>query len=202
MRIGLIADTHIPESFPELPEPILAALRGTDLIFHAGDLHVTDVLDQLETVAPVVCSRGNGDREIKRDPRIHPSYLLEVEGVSVGLVHELLHPYLPLSEAIDRDFGRHVDIIVSGHTHMLGIQRVDLSVLVNPGSATYPFNLDRQIGTVGLLDITPEEISIRVIRPVEDPEEHHLPAAHWVRYLGRYLPDTDRLPVLHLRRGT
>lgn len=202
MRIGLIADTHIPESFPELPDPVTRALTGVDLIFHAGDLHITDVLDQLEQIAPVVCSRGNGDREIKRDKRIHPSYLLEVEGISVGLVHEILHPYLPLQEAVDRDFGRPVDIIVSGHTHMLGIQQVNGSVLVNPGSATYPFNLDRQIGTIGLLEITAEEVSIRVIRPVEDPDQHHLPAAHWTRYMARYLPDTERLPILGWRRGS
>lgn len=196
MKIGLISDTHIPESFPELPEPIMRGLAGSDLIFHAGDLHITEVLDQLESLAPVICSRGNGDREIKGDQRIHPSYLLEVHGVTIGLVHELLHPYLPLSEAVDRDFGRHVDIIVSGHTHMLGIQRVDRSVLVNPGSATYPFNLDRQIGTIGLLDVTDTEITIRLVRPVEESDQQHLPAAHWVRYMGRYLPDTDRLPEL------
>lgn len=203
MRIGLISDTHIPESFPELPEPVLAALRGSDLIFHAGDLHETDVLDQLETLAPVVCSRGNGDRDIKvRDPRLHSSYVHEADGWSIGLVHELLYPYLPLEEAIDRDFGRPLDIIVSGHTHMLRIQRVNGTVLVNPGSATYPFNLDRQIGTIGLLDLSPEEVSIRLIRPVDDEAEQDLPAGNWVRYMGRYLEVTDRLPAITLRRGT
>ena len=200
MKIGLISDTHIPESFPELPAPILKALEGSDLIIHGGDLHVTDVLDQLEEIAPVICSRGNGDRELKRDPRLHASHVLEVEGLTVGLVHELLHPYLPLEEAFARDFGRPVDIVVSGHTHILGIQQVNGSVLVNPGSATYPFNLDRQIGTIGLLEITPEDVSIRLIRPVEDPAEHHLPSPQWVRYLARYLNETERLPELRWTR--
>ena len=62
MRIGLIGDTHYPEAGP-LWDEAYDALRDVDLILHAGDLHVIDVLDWLEERCgvPVLAVRGNGD---------------------------------------------------------------------------------------------------------------------------------------------
>ena len=61
MRIGLISDTHIPEAGPDMPAQVYEAFRGVDLILHAGDMHIIDVLDWLEGIAPVLGARGNGD---------------------------------------------------------------------------------------------------------------------------------------------
>ncbi|MBI2855425.1 MAG: metallophosphoesterase family protein [Chloroflexi bacterium] len=66
MRIGLIADTHIPEAGPELPAQVYRAFEGVDLILHGGDMHVIDVLDWLERVAPVLGRGGTGT--IQRPP--------------------------------------------------------------------------------------------------------------------------------------
>lgn len=52
MRIGLISDTHIPESFPDLFPQIIDGFRNVDVILHAGDLHQLDVVDQLNELAP------------------------------------------------------------------------------------------------------------------------------------------------------
>ena len=57
-----MADTHVGEYLDELPEAVLVALEGCDLILHAGDLSVPAVLDDLERVAPVVAVRGDHDR--------------------------------------------------------------------------------------------------------------------------------------------
>jgi len=54
MRIGLISDTHIPTATKELWPQIYEAFRGVDLIMHAGDLMVPEVIDWLEEVAPVM----------------------------------------------------------------------------------------------------------------------------------------------------
>ena len=61
MRIGLISDTHIPTAAKELWPQIYEAFRGVDLIMHAGDLMVPEVIDWLEAVAPVMAVWGNGD---------------------------------------------------------------------------------------------------------------------------------------------
>src|SRR3990172_8453756 len=61
MRIGLISDTHIPTAGRDLWPQVYAALRGVDLIMHAGALHDPAVLDWLEPLAPVLAVSGNGD---------------------------------------------------------------------------------------------------------------------------------------------
>ena len=38
LRIGLIADTHIPADAKILPPHVREAFQGTDLILHAGDV--------------------------------------------------------------------------------------------------------------------------------------------------------------------
>ena len=47
MRIGLIADTHIPEACERLPDSVPAAFREVDLVMHAGDVYVNSVIDEL-----------------------------------------------------------------------------------------------------------------------------------------------------------
>jgi len=67
MRIGLVSDTHIPVAARELWPQVYEALRGAtsggrpvDLIMHAGDLMVPEVIDWLEEVAPVMAVQGTG----------------------------------------------------------------------------------------------------------------------------------------------
>ena len=57
-RVGVISDTHglmRPEA--------LAALKGSELIIHAGDIGKVEVLDSLNRIAPVLAIRGNNDRD-------------------------------------------------------------------------------------------------------------------------------------------
>src|SRR4029078_11836792 len=54
MRVGVISDTHGLRR----PEAI-AALRGSDLIVHAGDIGRWDVLELLRDLAPTHAVRGN-----------------------------------------------------------------------------------------------------------------------------------------------
>ena len=57
--IGLISDTHglmRPEA--------LAAMQGSDLIIHAGDLGKPEMIEQLRAVAQVVVVRGNIDKGV------------------------------------------------------------------------------------------------------------------------------------------
>jgi len=55
--IGVISDTH-----GLLRPEAVVALRGVELILHAGDLGSPEVLDALKGIAPVVAVRGNNDK--------------------------------------------------------------------------------------------------------------------------------------------
>ena len=54
--IGVISDTH-----GLLRAEALAALKGVELIVHAGDIGDPQILQQLEIIAPVVAVEGNTD---------------------------------------------------------------------------------------------------------------------------------------------
>ncbi len=159
MKIGLISDTHM--SSGKVPEAIVKALTGVDLILHAGDLTTLDVLRRLEAIAPVTAVQGNMDL---------PGVLLalplktvvEAEGHRIGLIHghHVPHPDHVLSQPLDfeamhayllsefRDKG--VECIVYGHTHQAHIATISNVLLVNPGSATRA-----KVKSVGLLTIGP-----------------------------------------------
>jgi putative phosphoesterase len=162
--IGLISDTHIPESRPTLWPQVFDAFAGVDLIFHAGDIHELHVLDELEQIAPVYAARGNGEdgsggRAVQpEDPRVRYAWLLPIEGLWVGLTHYVPVPERPpnftLARWIERFFPeRRPDVIVSGDTHREHIEEVQGIYCVNPGSPTYPHNYDTQYGTIGFLEI-------------------------------------------------
>jgi len=136
MRIGLISDTHIPEARPELWEQIFHAFDGVDMIMHAGDIHEFHVLDALEQVAPVYAARGNGEdgsggRPVQpEDPRVKYAWLMELEGLCVGLTHFVPVPERPpnmtMARWLERFFPeRRPDVIVSGDTHRHALRSQD-----------------------------------------------------------------------------
>jgi len=173
MKIGLIADTHIPEAGNSLPDRVLEIFRDVELILHAGDLHIIEVLDWLESVAPVKAARGNGDDgtsgrpPVPEDPRILPAHALTIEDVRTGLVHGLPLPdecpWALLEKTMDRLFGGPMDVIVFGDSHVDYVKRHDGVLLVNPGSPTLPYNLVGHLGTVGILNINNRSVVAQIV---------------------------------------
>ena len=163
-KIGLVSDTHIPEARSTLWEQVYESFQGVDLIFHGGDIHDISLLDEFEKIAPIYSARGNGEdgsggREVQpQDPRVKYAWLVEIEGLWVGLTHYVPVPERPpnftLDKWIDRFFPeRKPDVIVSGDTHREAIEWIDGVYCVNPGSPTYPHNYDTQFGTIGFLEL-------------------------------------------------
>jgi putative phosphoesterase len=164
VRIGLIADTHIPESRPALWGQAFDALRDVDCILHAGDVHDVRLIDELNALAPIYVARGNGDdgdggRPVQPDdPRLRHAWDIELGGLRIGLTHTLPIPETPpvhtLDRALDRLFGhREFDVLVFGDTHVESITRHGTTLCVNPGSPTLPHNHLTQLGTIGFLDV-------------------------------------------------
>ncbi len=174
MRIGLISDTHIPTAAAELWPQVYDAFRGVDLIMHAGDLMVPEVIDWLDEVAPVVAVWGNGDwRGWQRtvppeDARLSESKVLSIDGLKIGLVHDLQLPEAPplrtLEGQMSHYFGGPVDVIVRGSTHAAEIITVKGVLIVNPGSPTFPNHQNTRLGTIGFLDIEGGHVTPSIVQ--------------------------------------
>ena len=121
-KIGLISDTH-----GLLRAEALNALRGSDLIIHAGDVGDPKILEALRRIAPVVAVRGNVDAaEWARS--LPETAVAEACAVHIYVLHD--------SNALDLDAkaaGFH--IVVSGHSHKPGRSDRNGVVYINPGSA-------------------------------------------------------------------
>ena len=120
--IGLISDTH-----GVLRPEALAALRGSRLILHAGDVGPGRILDALAEIAPVRAVYGNTDMgELRRLPERD---IVDIGGgVQVCLIHIL--------DDLDLDpAGAGCAAVVYGHTHVPKVERSAGVWYVNPGSA-------------------------------------------------------------------
>jgi len=121
-RVGLISDTH-----GLLREEALAALEGSQLIIHAGDVGRPEILDELKTIAPVVAVRGNVDPQ-PWAATLPTSAVAEAGSVNIYVLHNLGE--LDLNPAAA---GFH--IVVSGHSHKPARSERDGVLYINPGSA-------------------------------------------------------------------
>jgi putative phosphoesterase len=173
MRIGLISDTHIPEARDQLWPQVYKAFSGVDAILHGGDIHDVSLLDTFTPIAPTWAARGNGEdgsggRPIQPDhPSLQEVWELEFEGFSIGLMHELyipeIPPHLTVTNTLVRNFGhKNFDIVVYGDTHVERIDTIEGILCVNPGSPTYPRNLETQLGTIGFIDIQKNKIEATI----------------------------------------
>ena len=141
-KIGLISDTH-----GLLREEALDALRGSDLIIHAGDVGDPKMLEALRQIAPVVAVRGNVDTSA------WAKSLPETAVAEAGAVHiYVLHDANAL-DLVAKAAG--FQIVVSGHSHKPGRSERDGVVFINPGSAgPRRFNLPITVARLDL-GVTP-----------------------------------------------
>jgi len=165
-KIGLVADTHSAKpDGSDLPDAVLAALGGVDLIVHLGDMGAVGALDRFASVAPVLATRGI--HAVGEDPRIAPrSRVVEASGHVIGALFDLsqsdgsirvgdsLELPSPLAPLLTSLFGRNVDILAFAATHKPLLLRKDGVLFVNPGSPNLPA---QGPGTVAILDLSSPE---------------------------------------------
>jgi len=121
-RIGLISDTH-----GLLRKEAVEALRGSELILHAGDVGKPEILEELRKIAPVVAVRGNVDAEPWANV-LPVTAVTEANGMMIYMIHDVTA--LDLNPAASG-----FRIVVSGHSHKAGKTERDGVQYVNPGSA-------------------------------------------------------------------
>ena len=121
-RIGLISDTH-----GLLREETVEALRGSELIIHAGDVGKPEILEVLKRIAPVVAVRGNVDTEPWAQA-LPETAVAEAGEAMIYVLHDV--KALDLNPAASG-----FQIVVSGHSHKPGKTERDGVLYINPGSA-------------------------------------------------------------------
>jgi uncharacterized protein len=120
--LGLISDTH-----GLLRGEAVRALRGSDLILHAGDVGAPEILDTLKTIAPVVAVRGNVDTD-KWGQTLPMTEIIQADSVMIYMLH--------IVQDLDvNPVAAGVHIVVSGHSHKPGRTEKDGVLYINPGSA-------------------------------------------------------------------
>ncbi len=157
MRIGLLSDTHVPEAADALPIEVLNAFNGVELILHAGDIYTTEVLNDLERIAPVFAASGDDDYgSTLADRRVKTMHVLEIAGLKLWLGHQrhLLRIWAQNQKH---------DIVVFGHEHRIVEERVGQTLYVNPGSPTY-LDYQRGLGTVGILTIESGQARVEFLK--------------------------------------
>jgi putative phosphoesterase len=121
ITVGVISDTH-GLLRPEATD----ALKGSDLIVHAGDVGGTDILEQLRTIAPTFAVRGNVDTGA------WAKALPITEVVDVGQLRLYVLHDLATLDLDPRAAG--FAAVISGHSHRPSAEVRHGVLYLNPGS--------------------------------------------------------------------
>ncbi len=136
MRIVVVADSHAPRRWKGVPSALASELAMADLILHAGDVCVPEVLDELAAYAPVRAVMGNNDGEAVRAWGATDELECEVEGVRIAMIH-IAGPKQGRGRRMRRRFPN-ADVVVFGHSHIPWDGEEEGVHLLNPGSVADP----------------------------------------------------------------
>ncbi|KUO70328.1 MAG: phosphodiesterase [Clostridia bacterium BRH_c25] len=134
MKIGVISDTHIRSSAKLLPNIIYEVFDGVDMILHAGDILIEEVVIELATIAPVYAVAGNNDSYEMLD-RYGTKRIITANGKKIGLTHGTSRGRTYMN-AYAEFTGDNVDCVVYGHSHKAHNEVINGVLFFNPGSPT------------------------------------------------------------------
>lgn len=166
MRLGVISDTH---GSLAAWEQALAVLGDVDILLHAGDVlyhgprnplpeghdarHLAEAINAYD--GRLLIAKGNCDADIDQlvleVPIQAPYALVVVEGRYI-MVH---HGHLAAGDdMVDLMRRYRLDLVVTGHTHIPGIERPfgdGRGIILNPGSPALPKTREKR-GTVAIIE--------------------------------------------------
>lgn len=148
MKLGLISDTH-----GLLRDSALAAMRGCDLIVHAGDVGRAEVLEALQQAGPLVAIRGNVDTG-EWAASLPETADAQIGDARIYLIHNVKD--LTFDPA-----GHGYNIVVSGHSHKAASSVRHGVLYLNPGAAG-PRRFHLPV-TVAILDLEIRPWEMRVL---------------------------------------
>lgn len=160
IRIGVISDTHLPDTGESLAFLVDLAARhfqGVEVILHAGDIVAPDVLAAFSQYT-FYGVRGNMDPAFCELPQ---KRVLNIAGMRIGLIHGW-GAGEGLIERVRNEFrDTRLDCLVFGHSHVPLCRQVGELLLFNPGSAVE--RREMPYASVGLLEIDNGRIRGRIV---------------------------------------
>jgi putative phosphoesterase len=135
VRLLLLADTHVPRRARDLPARVWDEVGRADVVIHAGDWVVPELLDELAANSSrLVACWGNNDGPELRS-RLPERADVELDGVRFTVTHET-----GASAGRDARMSRlypDSDVLVFGHSHIPWDTTTSTGLrLLNPGSPT------------------------------------------------------------------
>ena len=118
IKMGIISDTH-----GLLREEVKERLKDCAYIFHAGDVHRPEILDELRTMGFLYVVRGNNDGYWAQNLR--RSLNFSVGNVKFFMVHDRKDAAWELGDT---------QVVIFGHSHKYFCQEIDGRLWLNPGS--------------------------------------------------------------------
>jgi putative phosphoesterase len=163
-KIGFLADTHSAKNDgSDLPDSVLKAFKGVDLIVHLGDVGKKMILTRLGEVAPVMIQSEDRKGYTFAAKPAAPVKAIEAGAHAVGLIFNLAQPDKKIAvgdEDIDfaddmgklllKRFKQDVSVVAFAATHAPMNLTHDGVLFFNPGSPTLPMTAP---GTVAILDL-------------------------------------------------
>jgi len=158
MKIGILADTHIRKG-RNLPPVVWETLAEVDMILHAGDIGSSSFLKDLESIAPVIAVKGNGDWMMEGLPE---KAIFNLAHVKVGMIHGHQGPGQNTPQRALNTFAQdRVDVIVFGHSHIPYKTYTSGILLFNHGSPTE--KRGSEFHSMGLMNINDSDFDIQHI---------------------------------------
>ena len=169
-KIGFVADTHIRKNDgSDLPDWVLKAFKGVDVIVHLGDIGKKVCVDRLAEVAPVMVQtedRKGYQRAGSKDAGV---YALG----GVGLTFNLAQPDKKIAVSSDglafaddmgklllKRFKQDVGVVAFAATHEPMHVTYDGVMFFNPGSPTLPMTAP---GTIAVLDLSKKTPGVKIV---------------------------------------
>lgn len=124
-------------------------------IFYAGD---SELMANDPVFAGINTVRGNMDF----DPAFKNEVVYHDEMTTIFMAHgHLFDTNYTLTNLLRAGRANHADVIVTGHTHQLGVEWFDNTLILNPGSISSPRGTYRDIGgTYAILSVTDTETKV------------------------------------------
>jgi len=150
--VGVLSDSH-GQLDPRAVDVFVQS--GVDHIIHAGDVGASDVLIELESIAPVTVVRGNTDPRLLSVPLAERATPV-LGGVRFAVVHQP-------SDLERWELPADTRVAITGHTHRPAIRRLGPRVYVNPGSVYRPRGPEGRTVAIVTVNLTNGEVEARIV---------------------------------------
>lgn len=162
-KIVVLSDTHLPVRAAKIPKQVVEQFKGADLIIHAGDHQTIEVVELLQNYGSYVGVAGNMDSDDVAD-KLPEKAIISIKNngkeFRIGVTHGSGSPE-GLYVRVLHFFEEKLDCIIFGHSHQPFNEKIDSTLMFNPGSPTD--TVFAAINTFGILTIS-DEIKGEIIK--------------------------------------